>query len=374
MLNLLENVIHFTNKRQKVIASNIVDIDTPDFRAKDLEFRKVFNEERLGLSNTHKRHITLETEENKNNGAMVFKTNLLWGDRNNVELDIEVAKMTENALYKDDSLYEVKKGDSLSQIVYQFLRGNESKENIYNLVDQVARENGITHPDRIIEGQKIDLSSLFRFVKDKTNHLEERTIYSQEKISSGKDLPEFGEPASAQLINMIQSISLRDGVDPVLSTAVARAESSVSESNSRRFELNPYLVNSDSKCKGLFQLLDQTGKKFHKDLVFEEEYNPFNISQNIQIGVRYLKHLEKVFLKDTVLSKNLNTTAVRLPSERKQFVIAAYNAGEGRVAMAQQMAEQKGKDPKIFKNIEAYLPKETRLYVRKVLRFQDMLV
>jgi flagellar basal-body rod protein FlgB len=102
--NVLENVIHFTNKRHKVIASNIANIDTPDFRAKDLEFRKVFNEERLGLSNTHKNHITLETEENRNNGAKVFETNLLWGDRNNVELDIEVAKMTENALLNKASV------------------------------------------------------------------------------------------------------------------------------------------------------------------------------------------------------------------------------------------------------------------------------
>jgi len=96
--HLLESIINFTNKRHKVIASNIANIDTPDFQAGDLAFRKIFNEEILGLSNTHEFHITLETEKSRKNGAVKFETNEVWGDRNNVELDIEVAKMIKNAL------------------------------------------------------------------------------------------------------------------------------------------------------------------------------------------------------------------------------------------------------------------------------------
>jgi flagellar basal-body rod protein FlgB len=94
---LLESLIHFTNKRHKVLASNIANIDTPDFRAKDLRFSKVFNEEVLGLTDTHERHISSQSEKLKKD-TTVLETNLLWADRNNVELDIEMAKMTENAL------------------------------------------------------------------------------------------------------------------------------------------------------------------------------------------------------------------------------------------------------------------------------------
>jgi|GEM_PF-2028070 len=290
------------------------------------------------------------------------------------ENDLPLSRSFQNPSHKDDTTYTVKKGDCLSHIVYQFSRNDIGKENIRSLVDQVARENDIKNPNVIIEGQKIDLSSLFRFVKDKTNYPEARANFSPEKNFSGESPPDSGELDSAQLINMIQSSSLKDGVDPVVAIAVARAESGESKGNDRRIELNPYAVNHDSGCKGLFQLKDQTGRRFHKDLIFEENYNPFNLSQNIQIGVRYMKYLENIFSEKTILSKNLSTIAVKNPSERKQFFIAAYNAGEGRVAMAQKMAKQKGKDPEIFKNIETYLPKATRLYVRKVLRLQDMSV
>lgn len=100
---LLENLIHFTNKRHKVIASNIANIDTPDFRAKDLRFSKVLDKEVLALTNTHDRHIKSESEKvNKNTSTL--ESNLIWADRNNVELDIEMAKMTENALLGESSI------------------------------------------------------------------------------------------------------------------------------------------------------------------------------------------------------------------------------------------------------------------------------
>lgn len=100
---LLENLIHFTNKRHKVIASNIANIDTPDFRAKDLRFSKVLDKELLALTDTHDRHIRSESEKfNKN--TTTLESNLIWADRNNVELDIEIAKMTENALLGEASI------------------------------------------------------------------------------------------------------------------------------------------------------------------------------------------------------------------------------------------------------------------------------
>ena len=98
--SLLENLINFTNKRHKVLASNIANIDTPDLRAKDWRFRKIFSEEVLRLTHTHERHITSESDKSKKNKA-ILENDLIWGDRNNVELDIEMAKITENALLSE---------------------------------------------------------------------------------------------------------------------------------------------------------------------------------------------------------------------------------------------------------------------------------
>ena len=97
---LLESLIHFTNKRHKVIASNVANIDTPGFRAKDLRFSNIFSEEILELTGTHERHISSESEKFKKNKT-TLENDLIWADRNNVELDIEMAKMTENALLNE---------------------------------------------------------------------------------------------------------------------------------------------------------------------------------------------------------------------------------------------------------------------------------
>ena len=55
--------------------------------------------------------------------------------------------------------------------------------------------------------------------------------------------------------------------------------------------------------------------------------------------------------------------------------MAAYNAGEGRVAQAQAQAERDGKNPSIFENVRPYLPDSTQDYVDKVFasigRFQS---
>jgi murein DD-endopeptidase MepM/ murein hydrolase activator NlpD len=59
--------------------------------------------------------------------------------------------------------HAVRRGDTLSEIVAVALRaggGVVSTQNIYESVAQVAAANGITEPNRIFVGQRIDLSAL----------------------------------------------------------------------------------------------------------------------------------------------------------------------------------------------------------------------
>ena len=94
--NILERLIRLTNLRHGVITSNIANADTPDYKAKDLKFEQLLSDELLGLKTTCAKHM--ETAHLVSAGDASPEAGEQWLDRNNVHLDMEVAKMTENAL------------------------------------------------------------------------------------------------------------------------------------------------------------------------------------------------------------------------------------------------------------------------------------
>ena len=90
----LEPRVDFTWKRHKVILSNIANADTPNYRAKELTFREEV--ERIPLKTTRLKHI-------KPSGGEPFKVvevrrGLVGNDRNNVSVEGEMAKLTQNRL------------------------------------------------------------------------------------------------------------------------------------------------------------------------------------------------------------------------------------------------------------------------------------
>lgn len=100
---ILENLLHLASLRHGVIASNIANVDTPDYKVKDLKFEQFLNDELIELKTTSPQHIT-----NMNLGLseeVRIELGQQWVDKNNVELDMEVAKMTENALLFQAALH-----------------------------------------------------------------------------------------------------------------------------------------------------------------------------------------------------------------------------------------------------------------------------
>lgn len=92
---LLEQLIQFTSARHGVLTSNIANADTPGYKAKDVSFNKTLNDE-LELATTNAGHTRT--------GGGISPLNIetisanAWADGNTVELDMEVAKMTENSM------------------------------------------------------------------------------------------------------------------------------------------------------------------------------------------------------------------------------------------------------------------------------------
>jgi len=93
----LEGALRASTLRHGVIASNIANVDTPGYKARDVRFDESLNEATIELRATRPGHMTPPGQVS--GGTIQEEARQSWGDKNNVELDMEVAKMTENAIF-----------------------------------------------------------------------------------------------------------------------------------------------------------------------------------------------------------------------------------------------------------------------------------
>jgi len=93
--SILEQMVRQAGIRNGVLASNIANVDTPNYKARDVSFGQVLGTE-MSLATTNPGHLS----GSGSNAAGEQRTTdgQPWADGNNVELDQEVAKMTENAM------------------------------------------------------------------------------------------------------------------------------------------------------------------------------------------------------------------------------------------------------------------------------------
>jgi flagellar basal-body rod protein FlgB len=95
--NVLEKLMTATNRRHKVLSSNIANSDTPGYKAMDIDFDKYMNDTMMEMKTTDPGHIKGQDVETPKMAGSEDEE-FLWGDSNDVEVDMQVAKMTENAM------------------------------------------------------------------------------------------------------------------------------------------------------------------------------------------------------------------------------------------------------------------------------------
>jgi flagellar basal-body rod protein FlgB len=102
--DLLYSKLSFRGDRQNIISSNIANINTPNYKTKDLvfedELNKVQNKNDLKLVVTNPMHIPFEQTKIKNNQPKIIEVEGLeeQNDGNNVNLDKQMSEMSKNQI------------------------------------------------------------------------------------------------------------------------------------------------------------------------------------------------------------------------------------------------------------------------------------
>ena len=167
--------------------------------------------------------------------------------------------------------------------------------------------------------------------------------------------------AGRQMVaSAIRKAAAAAGIDSALSVAVARAESN----------LNPSARSSDGRSKGTFQVLPSTAAEMHRKFAAGTVVRPSG-HDDVAVGVGYLRYLHDLFARGGSLTSKLDAVAVHDRDDLRQFAVAAFNAGEGRVAQAQKRAAAVGLNPSSFDDIRKFLPQSTRAYVDRVAGYTE---
>lgn len=123
------------------------------------------------------------------------------------------------------------------------------------------------------------------------------------------------------------------------------------------FGLNSKLgKRGSSGAAGHFKLEKATAERYGL-IISKQNDQRFDIDYASSAAARYLKDLNGMFTKRTILLKDVSTIPIKNISERKKFILAAYNGGEGRIARAQYLAEQAGKNPQAWDDVKGFLAK-----------------
>lgn len=106
-MTILERLLQQTTARHRVLASNIANVDTPNYRARDVTFDQTLGNE-MRIAATNPKHLQ-PASPSGGSTQVTGEEALSWADQNSVEMDQEVAKMTQNAMLYEAGVALLKK-------------------------------------------------------------------------------------------------------------------------------------------------------------------------------------------------------------------------------------------------------------------------
>lgn len=107
----LENALNYSSTRQKVIANNIANVDTPNYKAQDVSFKNVLQDsiDSIKTNRTDPRHFDLSDDSTDSNVTITQNNGSYNNNGNSVDIDNEMSNLASNQIFYE-SLIELEKG------------------------------------------------------------------------------------------------------------------------------------------------------------------------------------------------------------------------------------------------------------------------
>lgn len=106
--NYMERGMQAANMRHEVISNNLANVNTPGFKRSEVEFEELLAKEiygekddgKLKMVRTHEKHLPFKPKKFRATPQVELDTSTTMRvDKNNVDIDIEMASMAKNQLY-----------------------------------------------------------------------------------------------------------------------------------------------------------------------------------------------------------------------------------------------------------------------------------
>ncbi|TFJ94659.1 flagellar basal body rod protein FlgB [Lentibacillus salicampi] len=102
-IQTLESSLNYASAKNRAISNNIANVDTPGFKAKNVEFRNVLNDEMtasLESKRTHEKHLPFNHLNTDQPFRTVSRQHTSYNHNgNNVDIDKEMAELAKNQIY-----------------------------------------------------------------------------------------------------------------------------------------------------------------------------------------------------------------------------------------------------------------------------------
>lgn len=100
---LLERGLDFAAQRQELLASNIANVETPDYKRRDLDFESLLKgleeqNKRINLARTSLRHLS-GSVKNEEGFPVEEESITIRDDGSSIDVEREMATLLENGLY-----------------------------------------------------------------------------------------------------------------------------------------------------------------------------------------------------------------------------------------------------------------------------------
>lgn len=100
-INLLERGLHYATTKSKTISHNIANVDTPNYKAKSVDFKEVLHSAQsssIQAYRTHEKHIPFKTQSFAS-GVFSYTNFQSRSNGNGVDMDKEQADLAANQIY-----------------------------------------------------------------------------------------------------------------------------------------------------------------------------------------------------------------------------------------------------------------------------------